>query len=68
MSRMQWILVLVLIVGGILLQIPEGGGDMAMPGDVTAGAAASGASGSGAVEREPDGPYRTLVLDVTGMT
>ena len=64
MGWKQWTAVAVVIGGGILLQIP-GHDDMDMNMDPAA-------MGHGAMESgemtEMSGPYRTVALDVTGMT
>ena len=66
MGWKQWTAVAVVIGGGILLQIP-GHDDAEMP---------HGTMGHGGMEQgemaapmaEMPGPYRTVALDVTGMT
>ena len=61
MGWKQWSAVAVLIGGGILLQIP--GHD-----DAEMDHAAMGESEMPADVAEAQGAYRTVVLDVTGMT
>ena len=69
MSRKHWTAILVVIGVGIVLQIPRHDGDVMedhtrMPG----GVASPTASSAVPVAAEPPGPYRTMVLEVTGMT
>lgn len=67
MSRTQWFLALLLVVGGILLQIPNH--DTAvMDHRDHAGGPPSGHESIGGNEAEEPGPYHTVVLEVTGMT
>lgn len=62
MSRKEWILVIIVIGLGIVWQIPRHD-DVMLPGrephPVARGDAVAG---------EPAGPYRTVALEVTGMT
>jgi len=71
MDWKQWSLVVVLIGGGILLQIP-GHDDAEMDhGTVQPGAMDHDASGPAAMPAgmaDPRPPYATVALDVTGMT
>lgn len=74
MSRKEWIAVVLVIGVGIVWQIPLH--DDAMPPDAAdhahapaerVGAAGQGASATPA-PAELAGPYRTIALEVTGMT
>lgn len=74
MSRKEWIAVIVVIGLAIVWQIPRH--DAAMPGGAghhthsaveAQGADGDGASGP-ATPAERAGPYRTIALEVTGMT
>ena len=60
MSWKHWAAVLVVIGIGIVLQIPRHEQEMV---EHDAGAAAHTP-----VEADPQGPYRTVALEVTGMT
>jgi len=60
MGWKQWTAVAVVIGGGVLLQIP--GHDDALMDHGAMGAEMAGAMA------EDVGPYRTVALDVTGMT
>ncbi|MHB1168894.1 MAG: hypothetical protein ACYC28_06380 [Longimicrobiales bacterium] len=69
MSWKQWTAVLVVIGLGIVLQIPRHDGDTMDEHTHTPGGAASPTESSAVpVAPEPAGPYRTMVLEVTGMT
>lgn len=62
MSRKEWAAVLLVIVVGIVLQIPGG---MGTPGVPPSDARASATTG----HSDPDvGPFRTVQLEVMGMT
>ncbi|MFQ5537225.1 MAG: hypothetical protein ACE5GJ_07200 [Gemmatimonadota bacterium] len=70
MPRWQWVLAIVLIGGGIFLQIlvapsmdMEGGSEV-----MSEMSPPSGMNTAAGAEAEPRGPYRTVALDVTGMT
>ena len=74
MSRKEWFAVIIVIGVGIVWQIPRH--DDAMPADgephahspvETRGAEAEGAPGT-PTAGEDAGPYRTIALEVTGMT
>lgn len=60
MGWKQWSAVAVVIGGGILLQIPGHDAEMDQP--------AMGHGEMPAELAEPEGPYRTVALHVTGMT
>ena len=69
MSWKHWTAVLVVIGVGIVLQIPRHGGDaMEDHMHVPDSAASPTESSAVPVEAEPAGPYRTMVVEVTGMT
>lgn len=61
MSKTEWTAVVLVILVGIILQIPAGMGNPAEPA-TERGAAASGPGTHDA------GPYRTVELEVSGMT
>ena len=70
MSRKHWNVVAVVIGAGILLQIPGHGGRGEEHGGHTAVEVPARASDQsrGAGPDPAAGPYRTIVLEVTGMT
>lgn len=69
MSWKHWTAILAVIGVGIVLQIPRHDGDAIEDHMHTPGAAASPTESSAVpVAAEPSGPYRTMVLQVTGMT
>ena len=69
MSWKHWTAVLVVIGFGIVLQIPSHEGDtMEEHSHTPGGAASTTESNAVPIAAEPAGPYRTMVLEVTGMT
>jgi len=70
MSWKHWIAVVLVIGLGIVAQIPrhqEGAAGDATHEHAPAGAAAPAATSTSS-PAEPAGPYRTIALEVTGMT
>lgn len=74
MSRKEWIAVVVVIGLGIVWQIPRHDGAMSTNGEPRAGSSAEAQAAEGAepsartAPAEVAGPYRTIALEVTGMT
>ncbi|MHB1169389.1 MAG: heavy-metal-associated domain-containing protein [Longimicrobiales bacterium] len=68
MSWKHWTAVLVVIGVGIVLQIPKDDGETMEEHALTPGGAASGVESSAVPAAESAGPWRTMVLEVTGMT
>ena len=68
MSWKHWTAVLVVIGVGIVLQIPKHDDETVDEHAHMPGGAASTAESSAVPVAEPAGPWRTIVLEVTGMT
>ena len=73
MSRKEWYAVIVVIGLGIVWQIPRHDDAMTSGAEhlthsAEAGAAEGEQLSAPASAAEPAGPYRTIVLEVTGMT
>lgn len=64
MSWKHWTAILVVIGAGIVLQIPRDAGEMEEPRQAVEMTPPDGSTGA----EEAAGPYRTIALEVTGMT
>lgn len=67
MSRVQWFFVFLLVIGGILFQIPSHDRGVMDHGEGIPGAVSAHDS-TRAGEVAESGAYRTVLLEVTGMT